>query len=382
VAPSTLFDTITEVFSQDVAGKAEGKQAPEADLVDQACNTRLLLVEDNEINQEVATEILRIAGFEVMVANNGREALEILDKELIDGVLMDLTMPVMDGYETTRAIRADARFRDLPVIAMTANMMTSSRKKGLDAGMNDYLGKPINVEELYATLAKWIKPGFKPQAVIKPPDLAHEEWGTLPGIDLKAGLKIVQGNKELYRKILRKFLDSQRNFEAELRTAVNSGDQPTAIRLAHTMKGVAGNIGAISVREAAGELERRLEQNLECDGDIIETVQQLTSVIEGLDGVFGEEKTAAAGLKPGGGTPLRNKETLTSLLSSLGGYLAASDTRANHLMREIKSGLNAPEISSLVSTLEDAVNHYDYERALNCLKNLGKRLEIELRVSE
>ncbi len=120
-------------------------------------NSRILLVEDNEMNQELAEDLLRNSGIHVTLANNGEEALEILAKERFDGILMDCQMPVMDGYEATRRIRADEKYRDLPILAMTANVMEGDKEKALDAGMNDHIPKPINPNEMFVTMAKWIR---------------------------------------------------------------------------------------------------------------------------------------------------------------------------------------------------------------------------------
>ena len=119
---------------------------------------RLLLVDDNPINREVAESLLQSAGVTVAVACNGQEALEMLERERYDGVLMDCQMPVLDGYEATRRLRRQPQWQDLPVIAMTANAMVGDREKALAAGMNDHIAKPIRVDEMYGTLARWVRP--------------------------------------------------------------------------------------------------------------------------------------------------------------------------------------------------------------------------------
>ena len=126
---------------------------------------RLLLVEDNDMNQELATELLQQAGMTVVIANNGQESLDILAKDAaFDGVLMDCQMPVMDGYTATREIRKNPAFKELPIIAMTANAMAGDREKVIEAGMSDHIAKPLNVAEMYATIAKWVKPAVAADA--------------------------------------------------------------------------------------------------------------------------------------------------------------------------------------------------------------------------
>jgi CheY-like chemotaxis protein len=121
----------------------------------------LLLVEDNAINREIAESLLHDAGVSVSVACNGQEALEMLERARYDGVLMDCQMPVLDGYEATRRLRQRPQWRDLPVIAMTANALVGDREKALAAGMNDHIVKPIVVDEMYSTLARWVRPAAR-----------------------------------------------------------------------------------------------------------------------------------------------------------------------------------------------------------------------------
>jgi CheY-like chemotaxis protein len=159
VTPSTLFDACTLVLGVTSFKKTRSDQRNEILHGHEArlAGSRILLVEDNAINQEVAIELLSGAGIEVTVASDGRRALELLERQSFDAVLMDCQMPVMDGYAATRMLRQQLRLKDLPVIAMTANTMTGDREKVLAAGMNDHIAKPINVDELFATLAQWVR---------------------------------------------------------------------------------------------------------------------------------------------------------------------------------------------------------------------------------
>lgn len=167
----------------------------------------VLMVEDNPVNQELARELLESNGIIVETADNGREAIELLASQDFDGVLMDCQMPVMDGYTTTRKLRQQQRFKNLPIIAMTASAMKGGKQKVLAAGMNDHIARPVNVNQMFITMAKWIKPGNK-EAENKA--CFEAELGVndatcfpdLPGIDFQLGIKITNNNAKLYRRLL------------------------------------------------------------------------------------------------------------------------------------------------------------------------------------
>jgi CheY-like chemotaxis protein/HPt (histidine-containing phosphotransfer) domain-containing protein len=215
---------------------------------------RILLVEDNDINRELALELLGAAGIEVAVACDGRQALALLEQQSFDGVLMDCQMPVMDGYEATRRLRQQPRLRDLPVIAMTADAMAWDRGKALAAGMNDHLAKPIDVEQLFAALARWLRrPGSEPGAAAA---CGAGLPATLPGIDQRIGRASTGGNEALYRRVLGMFAAEHGGFAARFRAARSAGDALAATRMAHDLKSVAGTIGACEVQKAAARLER------------------------------------------------------------------------------------------------------------------------------
>ena len=228
---------------------------------------KVLLVEDNEINQQVAKEILEGAGLNVGLANDGQEAINALKETEYDAVLMDANMPVMDGYEATRVIRSDLRLKDLPVIAMTAHAMAGDREKSLEAGMNDHVTKPIDPEQFLATLVKWIQPG-KERVAAWQPDVTAECPGpaqatpagedlpeSLPGFDLAAGLKRLQRNRRLYRKLLLDFAANYSGVGGEIRQALDAKEMERVHGLVHGLKGMAGNLAATDLHSAAVEME-------------------------------------------------------------------------------------------------------------------------------
>ena len=264
VTSSLLFDTAMRILGSTQTSQLRSAEhpAPGTDLAAIA-GARILLVEDNELNQEVAMELLHQAGFLVDIADNGAIAMNMLnnqDKDY-DMVLMDMQMPVMDGVTATHEIRKQAKWSALPIIAMTANAMASDRDRCIDAGMNDYLVKPIDPDQLWMTLRRWIKPLREVTlATVKP---AHKQSDVVTiapvaGLDVKAGLHHALGKEALYTSLLRKFSDGQKDFPERLTEAMTQGDLVLAERLAHTFKGLCGQIGAGELRTMAESLEQSI----------------------------------------------------------------------------------------------------------------------------
>lgn len=223
---------------------------------------RVLLVEDTPFNQEIATAFLTEVGFDVTLAENGQEALETLEQSRFDLVLMDVQMPVLDGFETTRRLRSQQRFRDLPIIAMTANAMKGDRNRCLQAGMNDYVSKPVSQEKLYETLAKWLPDTETPEqatAPVLPEDEAMTASPEVP-LDLDKARMQMGGSDALLKRMLTRFRTSQANAVTELLEAWDNDDKEAVHRLAHTLKGVAASIGADALSKVAFDLETALEE--------------------------------------------------------------------------------------------------------------------------
>jgi CheY-like chemotaxis protein len=290
VNPSTLFDTVMEVLGRSVVSDrpASAVPGPGATAEEALRGMRVLLVEDNEINQEVALEILRAAGAQVTIAGNGREALKALDAESFEGVLMDVQMPVMDGLEATRAIRAQPRFAALPIVAMTANAMAGDRERCLEAGMDDYVSKPIDPEELFATMARRFEPSPPGRA-----ESATEARGTedgasvadglpeqIPGFDIDSGLKRVAGNRRLYLKLLRELAGHHADDVQDIRRALASDEHDRARRLAHTLKGVAGNLSATELHSAAKAVDEAIKQSDADPGELEARIDELGQVLQ------------------------------------------------------------------------------------------------------
>jgi PAS domain S-box-containing protein len=273
VNASQLFDTAMQLLGAEV--KPRPKKAQVASALEQQLSTlagaRVLLVEDNELNQLVATELLASAGLLVDVSSDGRQAVQrVLESpQRWDIVLMDMQMPVLDGVSATREIR-EALQGDLPVIvAMTANAMPQHVEKCLDAGMQDFVSKPIAPEILWTTLLKWIAPRHVAHEAHPATSEARtsgsaplwlQNLARVPGLDATQGMRRVMGKELSYLKMLRKFIVGQRDTISQLREALAQDDWLSAERLAHTLKAVAGNIGANRIQADASALETALHQ--------------------------------------------------------------------------------------------------------------------------
>lgn len=212
---------------------------------------RVLLVEDHKINQELALDFLKLAHMEVLIANDGVEALEILAEQSFDIILMDLHMPRMDGFTATRKIRQDLKL-NIPVIAMTAAVGTMNRKEAMRAGVDDYIAKPFRAHDLYETLQKWVR--LQPQSV-KPKPEPEDPLG----LDRERGLYYFSGDEQRYLRYLKLFLDNFTNYESEFLGNIESQEWEAAYLQTHSLKGLAGTIGATRLENLALKLEKILK---------------------------------------------------------------------------------------------------------------------------
>ena len=272
VNQSTLYDTIVKILSKngfEVREVKETKLSILDESIKKISGSSILLVEDNEINQQIAKEFLEKAGLEVEVADNGIKAIEALDKKDYDLILMDIQMPEMDGIEATKRIRSIDKYKKIPIVAMTAHAMSGDREKSLNAGMDDHINKPIVPETLYSSLLKWIPDtksnGTKKQLssnnmqsreALSEIDLLDIE--VLNTIDTKNVLKNLSCNKKLYIKLLIEFYDSFNKHLDKIKKEIQDNNIDVALNLVHGIKGVSGNLGAVSLYERAADLEEQL----------------------------------------------------------------------------------------------------------------------------
>ena len=269
VTSSILFDTAIGALGADLEATETVEAGPSFDI-ERMRGARVLLVEDNEINQEVAIGQLEDAEVFVDLAENGAEAVRMVRENDYDVVLMDMQMPVMDGIEATRILRSDPRFTTLPIIAMTANALVSDREMCLEAGMNDHIAKPIDPDQLFGVLLRWIRrpdgdgAGVREWIEARPaatPTAAPVAEGPLDidGIDVKSALKRTGGNRKRYETLLRRFAHQQAATVEDIRKALSMGDAATAERAAHSLKGAAGTLGAGILSEAAAKAETAIK---------------------------------------------------------------------------------------------------------------------------
>jgi signal transduction histidine kinase/DNA-binding response OmpR family regulator/HPt (histidine-containing phosphotransfer) domain-containing protein len=258
VTRSMIVDSLVNIFSEPGDDRSNTEQIPRAPDT-RLAGACILLAEDNDINQQIAVELLDGAGANVTVARNGREAVQILSNgaqsQAFDVVLMDLQMPEMDGYQATAKIRSEPRFHSLPIIAMTAHATIEERERCLAGGMTDHVSKPIDPAVLFETVGRY----YRPPSVFFKGENASEISVAVPsfaGLDTNDGLSRVAGNRKLYLNLLRQFAEQHGPAIPQISTLLDKGDFPLAERLAHTLKGVAGNIGAKTVQSAAGTLEK------------------------------------------------------------------------------------------------------------------------------
>ncbi|HJW72609.1 MAG TPA: response regulator [Geothrix sp.] len=372
VTPSTLLEAVGEALGKGVMAEDLSHQRDDRDseAMRKLAGTRVLLVEDNEMNQELAQELLRNAGMEVILANHGQEALDILATDsAFDGILMDCQMPVMDGYTATREIRRNPAFKALPIVAMTANAMAGDREKALESGMDDHIAKPLDVNEMFNTLARWIRP--KGRGVVTP--VARVDLPTtstlpdLPGIDQVAGLATSMGNANLFRRLLAKFREGQGTFAECFSAARHDPDPTPAMRCAHTLKGTAGNIGARGVQIAAGELEQACKAG--AGPEIIQalfdrTLMELAPVLAGLAALG-----SADGAAVDSGLTL-DQSRVRTLLERLVSQLVDCDAEAADTLQELQILTQGTPLANGLKKVGDLVGRYEFDEAEKSLQAL------------
>ncbi|MCP4698297.1 MAG: response regulator, partial [Gammaproteobacteria bacterium] len=357
---------------------------------------RILLVEDNEINQELAYELLAKALLQVDIANNGQQALEMAGRNRYDCVLMDIQMPVMDGYEATRRLRTDKRYQEIPIIAMTADVTRSDREKCLSAGMNDHIPKPIALNRLINTLLRRLPaaehfiasplaaeittnvPLRAPERLEREEILENEEeeytaFPELPGIAVDEALGRLGNNHKLLHNLLIKFHRNQSGVAAAVRVALAHGETQQAKLLTHTLKGLAGNIGARELYRAAQDLETAIEEkNGNAEPCLKITEQQLGAVLRSLDALLPGELPAEKA-EP---LTLEAFEALKPLFQELAGLLTEYSTDAEGTMAAIQNHLAGSVWREEAARMEYCLGRYDFEGAREILINMSDKMGI------
>lgn len=378
---SFLFDTIMSAFGRKITSRSRRNQRQEGFVktVTRLRGANILLVEDNEINQELALELLSSNGINTTLAENGQQAVEKIQQQSFDGVLMDIQMPIMDGYSATKIIRKLETGKELPIIAMTANAMASDIEHALQAGMNDHISKPINVSEMFNTMAKWISPSSpvsdtNQNSNVKLQTEFELELPQLTGIDCNAGLTITQGNKKLYRRLLIKFLQNEQNFSEQFSQARLSDDVDAATRVAHTLKGVAGNIGAHDIQKAASDLEKicQIKGDNHAIGIALEALEMvLMPVLDSLKQLLPQEQTPT-------NDQAVNIAELSPLFQNLMELLLDDDADAVEVLEEIISMIGENKAARQLNELRNLIEHYSYDEAIELVKAIAEQLSIKI----
>ncbi len=341
----------------------------------------ILLAEDNEANQMVACEILSQAGFAVDIAANGRYALEAVQKKQYAAVLMDMQMPGIDGLKATRLIRKWEAYADtdsLPIIAMTANAMKGDEEQCLNAGMDDYISKPVDRDQLFRKLRKWVRP---PGEVAVASEISSEEREgeipVIPGLDISDGMRRLGFSwKDFYEMLLRLFPDFQRILE-ELRIAVRAEDPKMVEQHAHALSGASGNIGANEIQDIAKRLEL-LAGKGECEN--------LPSLFESLEKEFSVFRDALTSLRQANerdsaGKPVSAHPSdpvqLSDLLRQLERYLRKFDPKGSKSLMEKITSLSCPEpVRRDMSKLSNYISKYRFKEAGKILPTILEKISM------
>ncbi len=386
VSASTLLDSISTVFGKDLSRCRSTRRRADYMAAEEAMRgAYLLLVEDNEVNQEVAQQILSDAGIRVDIAVNGAMALAKIAVADYDGVLMDCQMPVMDGYDATRKLREDARYASLPVIAMTANAMVGDKEKCLAAGMNDFIAKPIDVAQLFTTLARWVtvKNPLAPEAEAEaqPGAARDESLPVVAGLRMEAALQRVGGNVKLMRKLLSRFVETQIDAMQRIATAIENNDLSGATREAHTVKGLAGNIGAGGMADAAGKVEQMLAMGATKGRDeaIADMASELSDLVARIAMAMSlDSKPAADAAEPAPAAQAVDMAELAGEVHEMARLLAQDDGAAVKLLDRLCGALSAAGQAEHARQMRRMLGQYDFEGALDELKAAADALNIAL----
>ncbi len=391
ISPSAVLNAIANALGRtaQVASQLQASDGYEH-LAKHLRGAHVLLVEDNEINQELAMEILTDVGVVVDLAGDGAQALAKVQEHAYDLVLMDWQMPVMDGIEATRRIRSIERLADLPILAMTANAMQGDKEICLQAGMNDHISKPFNVEQMLAAIARWLPrslagvsqvPGIDGAEAL-PPEASERPSITLPHVNTTAALQRMGGNLQRYTKFLGRFTNSQRAAVHRIREALALGEHETARRHAHTLKGLAANVGAEALAELAGRIESAILA-LQSGGlnDLIDQAsQQLDALIAQIEAFSGPAATGAEEPVPphSMSSTVFNKESVAQELAALHALLDGNDSKAARLVEPIAAMLGKHPMASQFIVVAQLVQNYDYEIAKTELEAMMRGLKIEI----
>jgi len=386
---SVLFDAIMQAFGEEIPETSRLiRRQTETEALKAIRGARILLVEDNEINQQVAREILEGAGLIVTIANNGQEAVDAVQKNNYDAVLMDVQMPVMDGYAASREIRnLKSEIRNIPIIAMTAHAMAGDEEKSLTAGMNGHVTKPIDPDQLFAALLKWVKPDEQrvvagktagapqPSVQQRPGATADDLPESLPGFDLAAGLGRLMGNKRLYRKLLLDFGSKYTGAAGDIRKSLAEGNFQQAHSFVHNLKGLAGNLAATDLQAATIAMEKLIKG----DQQKVATSAQLDQTMAALEAALSKALEAVRGLGPAAEEKAATASVNLSvnispaLMQEMTGRIREAAemgdiTQVNEIAREMKS--RSADLAPICDRFTNLAEDFDFDGIDKLVKQL------------
>jgi PAS domain S-box-containing protein len=383
VTASMLLNTIMDVFGQRpvLKDKTRSDAIVRRDRYKALLEgLKILVVEDNRVNQEIAGEILKSVGIDAHIAEDGLEALDILSKETFDAVLMDIQMPNMDGYEATRKIREMPQFKSLPIIAMTASVLLSDERHCLEAGMNGFVPKPIRQEKLFEALVHYLhleaKPPEPEQAAL--PNQTTDK-AQLPGLNVREAMENLEMDRDSYKKILSLFADTNHHTTEKMRSAAQNGDWETLNALAHNLKGGCGNIGGIEMKETAEKIEGFCRKaasgqvdTTAMDGLLAEMDTGLKRLLSSIDSFVPARKSIPLQC------PLQDMTEITPVLSLLLDALKKSDPlRISTYFDRLKETADP----SFVIMIENKIREYEYEAARETILQAAAQWGINLNIN-
>ncbi len=370
ISPLSLSRNIGRALGYAVSETAEEQWPADHEAL---TGRHVLLVEDNMINQQVGRGLLEERGIEVVVAEDGPSALESVANRSFDMILMDIQMPGMNGYEVTKIMRRTASLENLPIIAMTAHAMEDAKHEALAAGMNDFITKPIDPQRLYSLLAKYL--GIPELTTPSPKSVQsalsiERTMGRIPGIDTQKGLHHTGGNTRLYKKLLDEFIRHNKTDGQTLKRLIEANQYDKARHLAHTLKGIAGNLGAtelqlicrtieMSMRTKGSEkvTEDDLASLLKAHQQIVDSIQQLPDLIQKTNNTS-EAETVETG----------------ELISQLEALLKQGNLRSREIIPQLQLKLEAQH-PQLVTKIKDHIDRYRFNDALEALTKLNNTIK-------
>jgi len=397
VKQSLILDTIMDLFHKKPDFyKLDKARSPDTGIDYSRLNgLRVLLTEDNEINQQVAVEILEDVKICVDVANTGLEAIKILEHMQYDVVLMDIQMPEMDGYTATGLIRNNLKLKDMPVIAMTAHAMAGDREKCLSAGMNDYISKPIDPEVVYSKLILWMGNGGGDQTVHLPDISSYDDHNSenrltaddqfgieVSGIDVDSGIKRVKGNRDLYFRLLKGFRSDFSDSYARLVKQIKNRELKEARDYIHTIKGISGNISAFRLSTISASLEAGIDAEPDSIDELLANYQkELNCVMKSVQQILDDhdQKTESDI------SDEKNTFTLSDIndkMTSLYEKITQNDIEVIDIFDELKPMIDGRVPGKFISELEHLVTCFNFEQSEKTLLKLSEMLNVKIRIKE